>query len=355
MNLENLIKPIIIILILLVLSLVVYFLRGIFLPLLIAFIISFILSPVTNWLQRLGFKHTTSVMIIFLLFISITLLLVVFVGPVLTGEISTFQKSFKSNIGDIVNTIQETVSKTSFFAEKFEERNLSDILVEKVSSSAGTLLPKVGSLIGPLIIYIVVIPFATFFFLRDGKKMRKNLIELIPNRYFETTLDLMYKLNRQLKNYLIGITISASIVGLLAIIGLRIIGLKYCVFVGVFTGITNTIPYLGPIIGVILASIIAIITGEEGLGMMILMILIVFIVVNLIENAFISPIVVARACKLHPLLVIISIIIGGKIAGLIGMFLGVPVASMIQVIIQTINISIVKPRMGVPEVQQEMP
>jgi len=331
-----------------------YLLRGVVLPLLIAFIISFILSPVTNWLQRLGFKHTTSVIIFFLLFISITLLLVVFVGPVLTGEISTFQKSL-SNIGGIINSIQKTISKSSIIAKAFEDKDLSEILAEKIRSSAGTLLPKVGSLIGPLIIYFVVIPFATFFFLRDGKKMRKNLIELIPNRYFETTLDLMYKLNRQLKNYLIGITISASIVGLLAIIGLRIIGLKYFVFIGIFTGITNTIPYLGPIIGAILASIIAIITVEEGLGMMILMILLVFIVVNLIENAFISPIVVARACKLHPLLVIISIIIGGKIAGLIGMFLGVPVASMIQVIIQTINISIVKPRLGVPEVQQEMP
>ena len=354
MNLKNLIKPIIIILILLVISVVMYLLRGVVLPLLIAFIISFILSPVTNWLQRLGFKHTTSVIIIFLLFFGISLLLVILIGPVLTEEISTFQENFKSNIGGIINSIQETISKSSFLADVFEDKNLSEILAGKVSSSVGTLLPKVVSRIGPLIIYIVVIPFATFFFLRDGAKMRKNLIELIPNRYFETTLDLMYKLNRQLKNYIIGITISASIVGLLAIIGLWIIGLNYFVFVGIFTGITNTIPYLGPIIGVILATIIAIITGQIT-GWFFLYIVFVFVVVNLIENAFISPIVVARACKLHPLLVIISIIIGGKVAGLIGMFLGVPVASMIQVIIQTINISIVKPHLGAPEVQQEMP
>ena len=185
-----------------------------------------------------------------------------------------------------------------------------------------------------MILNIIVIPFATFFFLLDDHRIKKTIIGIVPNRYFEVALIMVHKLHRQFGFLLMGMLADALIVAILASVGLWIIGLKYPLIVGIFAGATNLIPYFGPVVGTVIAFFVALITGSSNI--MFLYILLVFLVVNLLENIFVQPIVFSRAANLHPLLVIFLVLAGSKIAGIFGMLLAVPCASLFQVVIKII-------------------
>ena len=114
----------------------------------------------------------------------------------------------------------------------------------------------------PLILYVVVIPFATFFFLLDEQRIMKKLIGLVPNRYFEISLKIIHSLRKQFGMLLMGMLIDAIIITLMASFGLWMIGLNYPIIVGIFAGVTNLIPYFGPVVGTIMAFIVAIVTGS---------------------------------------------------------------------------------------------
>ena len=194
----------------------------------------------------------------------------------------------------------------------------------------------------PLILYIGIIPFATFFLLLDDVKIKKRIIDLVPNRFFETILLLLFSLNYQMGMLLRGMFASAAIISIFASFGLWIIDLEYPILIGIFAGLSNLIPYVGPIVGTFAACIVAVMTAKTPIFF--LSIILVFLVVNLLDNVFVQPIVMSKAANLHPLIVITLVLMGSKIGGIVGMFLAVPVASLLQVILKILFTELRRPR-----------
>jgi predicted PurR-regulated permease PerM len=181
---------------------------------------------------------------------------------------------------------------------------------------------------------IIIVPFITFFLLKDGRTIKKALIQLVPNRYFEMSLSLLHKTGLQLGRYIRGQLLVSSIVGTLSIIGLYTLGIPYFFIIGAIAGMANMIPYFGPIVGSIPGVLVAIM--EKGTMEAVIGVIIVFALVHLLDNILISPIIVSRSVHLHPLLVIIVIIIGSNVAGIVGMLVAVPVFAVLQVIVKEI-------------------
>jgi predicted PurR-regulated permease PerM len=184
------------------------------------------------------------------------------------------------------------------------------------------------------IVSIVMLAFITFFFLKDGRTMKKAIISWMPNRYFEMTLIIVHKINTQLGRYLRGQLFVASIVGAMSIFALYLLDIRYYFFIGAIAGIANMIPYFGPIVGAVPAIVIALIdTGSLGA---VASVAVAFACVQLIENVAVSPFVVSKSVELHPLTIIIVILVGGQLLGIFGMLLAVPAASIIKVTSQEI-------------------
>ena len=160
----------------------------------------------------------------------------------------------------------------------------------------------------PIFLYLFVIPFATFFFLLDEVKIKKKIIGFVPNRYFETTLLLFHNLNHQFGLLLRGMFTSAFIISLLASFGLWSIDLEYPILVGIFAGVSNLIPYFGPIAGTFAAFLVSVMTMKPMIFFF--YIILVFLAVNLLDNIFVQPIVMAKAANLHPLYSYFSCFIG---------------------------------------------
>ena len=171
-----------------------------------------------------------------------------------------------------------------------------------------------------------------FFFLKDGREMKKKLVSMVPNRYFEFTLDLLYKMDMQLGNYLRGQFVDAVAFGLMSIVALWILGVNYFVFLGVFAGLANLIPYVGPIAGVIPAAIVAVL-GSGDLNSA-TPVIIAYFILKLLDDFVVAPTIVASSVEMHPVLVLIAIMIGGELFGILGMLLAVPVAGFFKVVLQ---------------------
>ena len=133
-----------------------------------------------------------------------------------------------------------------------------------------------------------------------------------------------------------GMMLSVTIVSLLSTSLLYLIGLEHFLVIGLLAGLANVIPYLGPAIGII-AGVIAAILQYSAFSMgVIVPVVVVFVIVQAIDNVFVAPVVVARSVNLHPLLVIFAVLVGSQLFGAVGMLLAIPATAVIKVSAQTI-------------------
>lgn len=209
----------------------------------------------------------------------------------------------------------------------------------KLQKIATDLLQDTPALLGPLLsgaTFVIIVPLVLFFFLLEGRAIKRVLIEMVPNRYFEMVLNLLYRIDVQLGGYIRGMVLSVIIISTLSVIGLYLIDLEYFLVVGVLAGIANIIPYLGPLIGII-AGVIAVVLQYSTVSLsVILPVVVVFLIVQLMDNVFVAPVVVARSVNLHPLVVIFVVLVGSQLFGALGMLLAVPVTAVLKVSVQTV-------------------
>lgn len=216
--------------------------------------------------------------------------------------------------GAIVNAIAEGLS-----------RIFSD---EQVDAVAGSIVGVFTN----LFYAVIVIPFVAFFFLKDGSQIRRGLLRLVPNRYFEPTLSLIAKIETIIGRYFRALMFQILAIAVVASILLYIVGLEYAVAVGVFTGLANTIPYFGPLMGFLAGTLIGIVqTGDFSLvpGVIIAMLL-----TQAADNVIFQPYIFSRAARAHPLLILFAVLIGAQIGGIVGMLVAIPLMTIVRVTVE---------------------
>ncbi|HUT64066.1 MAG TPA: AI-2E family transporter [Anaerolineae bacterium] len=348
MNPKLFIRLVVFFVLIFVILFITFLLWQILLPFLFAYILNLALKPVVNILEQRRFPHTAAVVVVFaVFFIGLGGFLRIFV-PAIINEFLQIQDNFPVYNKALLDKIAlfETLFVGKFtgilsvFIEQGQEYHIKNIIGNYLKDFINNI-PQIIINTLPIILFIVIIPFATFFFLLDEYRLKKSFICLVPNRYFEITLNLLHSLNIQFGWLLRGMLIDAIIMSIIISSGLWLIGLEYPILVGIFSGIANFIPYVGPIVGSVCAFLVALMTGAQNV--VYLYIILVFILANLIENVVIQPLVLARAANLHPLAVIFLILLGSKCGGLFGMLLAVPVASLLQVTMKIILKELTRP------------
>jgi putative permease len=150
-------------------------------------------------------------------------------------------------------------------------------------------------------------------------------------------LDIYAHVSWQLSNFIRGRIIEAIIVGLVVWAGLALTDIRYAPILAVVAGVSNLVPYVGPIFGMLPGITIALV--DLGVGAQFWWILCVYILIAqiIVDNMILIPILISKVSNLHPLWVILAIIMGGKLYGILGMIIGVPIASVINIIILEIR------------------
>ena len=216
---------------------------------------------------------------------------------------------------------------------------LQDQILGFVIGQSQSIFNAIGtSAIGAFSLFTtsVIILFLTFFLLNSGRQMKKAFIQIVPNRFFEVALVLIQGLDRQLGDYLRSRLIQTIILSIIAAIGYWILGLRFAILIGIIAGLANLIPYIGPFIGAIPAIIVVFLGARFGLGWSLLAVIILTLVIQIIDNAIITPLIIGKSVELGPVTTIVVVLLGEQLLGLIGLLMAVPIAAMCKLIIEEV-------------------
>ncbi|MCK5118617.1 MAG: AI-2E family transporter, partial [Candidatus Latescibacteria bacterium] len=222
-------------LVLIVTAWILYALRGILLPFGLSFLLAYVLNPVANRLEGAGISRTGAIGLIYLVVLLTLALGIVFLVPVIRAELDGLSTNFPEYLDKIEYTMDTWENKLKSYIPMLENYDLTGEIAKRGKTAVEIIVKQAPGMISnvvTILTFLIIVPFATFFLMKDGRSMKTALIRLVPNRYFEMTLNLLWKMDRPLGGYIRGQLTDASIIGLLAITGLSIIGLKYFMVIG---------------------------------------------------------------------------------------------------------------------------
>ncbi len=296
--------------------LLLYLLKDVILLFIFVLIFFSVLNPiVTKWEEEMSRRAAiASLFFIILLFIIAAGLLIV--PPLVTQ----FQ-SFINNIPDYLKSIPTLNANPAFKELQKSVFSLSGQIGKFGLTIFNTTVGFFGGLVA---IFTVLV--STFYLLSE----KNNAAKFVKNLNFnhkEAYYKLFERIGEKLGLWMRGQLLLMLIVGALDFTGLLILGIPYALTLGVWAGLTEIIPYVGPILGAIPAVLIAISLGPVKA----LLVVAVFVIVQQIEAQFLVPRIMSRAIGLSPVIIIFSILIFGKLFGLVGVLLAVPIAATLGV------------------------
>jgi putative permease len=294
----------------------------------ISVLIAYILDPIASTFESKGLNRALSTILIFMFLLIVLVIIGWKIIPAVFNDLLSIQKNINPEASESFFIQIENFIKDNFKFVNLGELNIQKEINELLASFTSQIISFAADLVS-VISTVVIIPFVTFFLLKDGRDMKKLLISYIPNRYFEMSLNVLHKMDMQLGGYLRGQFIEAFFVGSLAVVALWILGVKYFILIGIFAGLANLIPYVGPVASAIPAIIVAITNGADS--SVIIYIILAFTIIQLIDNIVLQPLVLSKSVNLHPLIIVLAILIGGKFFGILDMFLAVPAAGILKV------------------------
>lgn len=304
----------------------------------IAMIFSYILDPLVNRMQSAGINRTFSIALTLSSLILILVWISTNVIPIIANQM--VELASQLNIRNIENITQKVdlllTEKFDFVPEGVLSSNLASVLEDLFD--VGEIPSALSNIIGiftNIFSAALIIPFATFFFLKDGTKIRRDILKLVPNKYFETALSLIDKIESRLGLYFRSVMLQSLIIAFTSWVGLSIVGLNNALSVGIAVGIANTIPYFGPIIGYILSIIVSII--EVGNFSLVLPCVLAILAVQILDNVILQPIIFSRSADIHPVAILFIIMIGAETAGILGMLVAIPIATIIKITFNQIS------------------
>ena len=282
-----------------------------------------------------------SVLITFILAILVIILLVNVILPVVTESIIELVNNFQGYWNSAVNRLNELPEDSILKSEKVTEiiKQIGDSLQnidlkqyinpEKITGYVKSAL-SVASGIFDVFVAIVV---SIYILLQRGQIL--NFFGRVATAIFDEKTcnkigQYVDSTNRIFFKFISSQLLDAVIVGILVTIAMSIIGVKYAVLLGFMIGLFNIIPYFGAIVAVVISVLITIITG--GLSQAIIMAIVV-IILQQIDSNIINPKIIGNSLEISPLLVIFAVTVGGAYFGVLGMFLAVPIAAVLKIVI----------------------
>ena len=334
----------------------------------IAIIFAYIINPIVNYLERKGVKRQFGVIIVYISAILIFGILIVSVIPKTINEVSNLLTSlpgmvdtlirefnnFLSNVfakfnielpENFINIYKETNPKVNGNVETPQivsnildsiKGTINDLIVKVQGSLMGSLSNLISKLYGFLTsaFRLVLIIIFSFYFSVDKERFMLRVKKAIPNKHREDISYLTRNIDIALQQFIRGRMLMAIFVGLLTMVYLLVLRVDFAIIIGLITCVADIIPFIGPFLGCAPAVLFAFMDSP----MKALWVLILFVIVQWVENNILAPKLIGDSTGLNPLVILISIIIGGGIFGVWGMVISVPLTSIIFILVDFIKI-----------------
>lgn len=306
-------------------------------PLFIAIIISYLVHPLVLKLEEKKIPRTTGIILIYSGIILIATAIVIFIIPELinntkelTNTIPNMISEYQKKFNDIISAVRSSRWSEDIKEVMFKEINTGiqiaqNYIVESLKKSLSSMINSL-TLIFDLLLAMVI----AYYFIKDSSSFKSLVLSFIPKKWRRNIVLTGREINLVLSNFIQGQLLVALIIGSMETIGLILVKVKYPLVLGLLGGIANIIPYFGPVIGAIPAVAVALIESPVKA----LWTIAVFVIVQQIDNTFVSPKIIEGKVGLHPVATILAVLIGGEFFGITGMLIAVPVTAILRIVLR---------------------
>ena len=304
-------------------------------PVVLATVLIYVLNPVVNFLRnRLHIHRIIATIIAFTIMIGAIVLLGFLVWPSISVQAQELAEEFPAIYEDSATELEGIVADLGFEADLWSYEQLEDFLndpdnQDQIISAALDRLGAFTSGLFEAILVFFVAPVVAFYVLIDLPRIRKESEDLIPPAQKDETIYLSRQLGWAVGGFLRGQVLVAIIVGVMMSFGYWLIGLRFWLIIGMISGFLNIVPFIGPWIGGFLGVVVALVAADVGTA---LWAAVVALIVQQLDNNFISPTVLRATVRLHPAVVVLLLILGGAVGGIWGLILVVPVAASLKIV-----------------------
>lgn len=317
-----------------------YLARHVAIPFIVAFALAYLLDPIVDKMETWKISRTVSVVFLLLVFFSICLGAGILLFPILQLQAENLAK----NLPEYIRVVQEWVQPLLQRFVGMEHGKIQEFLNEGLARF-GELPIKILGFVSKflwdsvsnlfsivlMVFNIIIIPVVMFYLLRDFDAINAKLLNLIPSRLRERTLEIVGDIDRVLASFVRGQMMVALLMGVLYSIGLFFCETPLSLTIGFIAGLANLVPYLGIIVGFIPAAVLTYLQTQDWT--LLFGVVGVFAAVQALEGMVITPRILGENIGLHPVAVLFAVLLGGDLFGLVGIILGVPVVAVLNVLL----------------------
>ena len=331
-----------------VLLVVLWFLRPVLAPFVVAGVLAYALTPMVDWLDRIGrgrVPRVLAVVVVELLFIVVLLGIALLIVPILAKELPLMREQLPVLMDKADAALRPWLAqwgvKVAFDVGSVKTfvRTYLDANFEDAVGSVLTSVKLGGSVAFALIGNVVLIPVALFYLLMEWRRLVEQVRALVPPRLRQSTDGFMQEADAVLGQYLRGQLLVMLSLAVFYSVGLGLFGLDLALPIGVFTGMAVFVPYLGFGIGLVLAAFAGLLEFSSGAGVTytLIMLAVVYGLGQIVEGFFLTPKLVGERIGLHPLAVIFALLAFGQILGFVGVLIALPVSAVLLVAMRRVR------------------
>lgn len=308
---------------------VLYYISTVLLVFVLAILFAYMLSPIVNLVDRIQpwtRSRVYSLAVVYIALIGLLVLVGVLVGNKVAQEASNLATGFPDLQKTVVRRLQEPwPAWLEPLRQQVRERaqNIGPLMVPLMQQAGARILSVLGSMV-----FVVLVPVLSFFFLKDGKELRERALALVKPERRAMWDDIVGDIHVLLGRFIRALAILALATMTAYGIFFAVIGLPYALLVATIAGTLEFIPMFGPLAAAAIVLLVAVIGGFGHF----LLILVFLVAYRMFQDYFLSPHLMSAGVALHPLLVIFGALAGGELAGIPGMFLSVPVMATLRVV-----------------------
>ncbi|MQM38554.1 putative transport protein [wastewater metagenome] len=318
----------------------IYLLRGMLTPFLVAALLAYISDPIADRLEARGLSRTLSVVIVFGTTLGVVIGVAVMLLPLLAHQVDYLVQ----RVPAIVDWVQRTAvpwmeAHLGVSASRLDVQTLRDAVTQHWQSTGSVAAAVIAratqsglALVG-LITNLALIPVVGFYLLRDWDVLMARIRELLPRSVQGVVGQLGGECNEVVAAFLRGQLLVMLALGVLYSTGLWLVGLNLAILIGMLSGLANIVPYLGFVVGITAASVAAVFQFNDIL-VPLLLVWAVFGIGQTLEGMVLTPLLVGDRIGLHPVAVIFAVLAGGQLFGFAGVLLALPVAAVIAVLLR---------------------
>lgn len=298
----------------------------------IAFVIIYALNPVVTRLEGRGIARWLGSCLSYAVLLGILTLVGFLIVPSIAEQARNLATDFPGIYDELVTDLEDFAHRIGL--DQADIPSYQE-LQDEIANSGGLISDQWGRItditlsVLETILLLVLAPVIAFYFLLDLPTVRRKLMELIPTRHRAEVSHVARQLASAVGGFLRGQVVVALIVGVMTSFGFWLIDLPFWLLIGMIAGLLNIIPFVGPWVGGTLGVLVALATRDLQTA---LWAALVAVIVQQIDNHFVSPTVLRVTVRIHPALIILGLIVGAALAGFWGLVLTVPVMASVKII-----------------------